>query len=244
MNTRKILISFLVITFCVIKSYSQITRTIYYDADWNKVKSKKTAIYYRNYYESNDTIFVKDYYLNGTLQMMGQFTDKEMKNHVGYFIYYFENGNKDHEGIYINSKKEGEWKWYLEGGSLCGVEIYLNDERIEETYFDEQGNIIPDEEGERIAKFPGGNEGYIKFVKENITYPELARVNKITGKVIAKLKILPDGTPQFVEIISDTHEILNKEVIRVIENLPKFIPSRYHNRPNSTYFNLPVNFNL
>jgi len=51
-----------------------------------------------------------------------------------------------------------------------------------------------------IADFPGGMEGYLKFIKENLVYPKEAKENEIEGIVNIDFDIEEDGTVSNVKI--------------------------------------------
>ena len=50
------------------------------------------------------------------------------KNH-GHATTYFENGNVQTEGDFINNAKEGKWSWYYENGTLESTVSYSKDKK-------------------------------------------------------------------------------------------------------------------
>jgi hypothetical protein len=72
---------FLVLQFfgILFVSEAQQATITYFDDEWNEVKAPKTAKYYREAFERNDTTFAKDFFISGALQMTGSFLDKAAK---------------------------------------------------------------------------------------------------------------------------------------------------------------------
>jgi len=151
--------------------YSQDTITTYYDSEWEKISDSNNAVFYRKAYKNNDKLWVvNDYYISNIIQMTGLYKSKKMKEKLGHFIYYFENGNKSSEGNYKNGKAEGawtyryesgqkksegklqngmnhgEWNYWYENGQKKTNGQYTDDKRVGEwTYWNENG-ILKDKE--------------------------------------------------------------------------------------------------
>ncbi len=106
--------------FCLLSNYiyTQDTVTVYYDEEWKVISDKNAASYYRKAYsENNDVWVVRDYYISDTIQMDGLFIYKystKVKN--GHFTYYYENGQKKSEGIYVKNKQNNKWIYWHENG--------------------------------------------------------------------------------------------------------------------------------
>jgi len=60
----------------------------------------------------------------------------------GLYTEWYSNGQKEEEGIYKDGEKYGKWtQWYHENGQKSDERTYKNGELIEETYWDEDGNV-------------------------------------------------------------------------------------------------------
>jgi TonB family protein len=75
-------------------------------------------------------------------------------------------------------------------------------------------------------------------------YPAVAKENNIQGKVVLQLLIGEDGRVLSQKVLSDTNELLNREAIRVVQNLPPFKPAIHQGKNVRVYFNFPLNFSL
>ncbi len=91
----------------------------------------------------------------------------------------------------------------------------------------EGASIDEGKEGETTApEFAGGRvEKFQMWVAKNIRYPQKAMENGIMGKVSAEFTVGADGKVGDVKVVSDTDEILNAEVIRVVESSPEWKPA-------------------
>ena len=75
------------------------------------------------------------------------------------------------------------------------------------------------------AVFPGGEEAYMKFLANNIKYPVIAQEKGIQGLVEAVYAVDAKGKVSFVRIEKGVDPSLDKEVRRVIELMPDWIPA-------------------
>ncbi|KAA6347064.1 hypothetical protein EZS27_005475 [termite gut metagenome] len=97
---------------------------------------------------------------------------------------------------------------------------------------------------EQMPAFPGGIEELMKFISNNMKYPTISQENGIQGRVICRFVVSNNGTVQDIQIIRSLDPYCDKEAIRVLKLLPKFIPGKQNGRNVPVYFTLPVVFRL
>jgi len=97
---------------------------------------------------------------------------------------------------------------------------------------------------EQQAEFPGGQAALLKWLKDNMRYPEAAQQNDIQGKVIVKFVVEKDGSIGQVTILKGVDKDLDREAIRVVKKMPKWQPGKNNGVAVRSYFNLPVTFKL
>ncbi len=97
---------------------------------------------------------------------------------------------------------------------------------------------------EVMASFPGGMKELITWLSSNIRYPEEAAKKDIQGQVVVKFVVGKDGSITNATVIKSVHPLLDREALRVVKKMPKWLPGRNGNKPVTSYFNLPVNFRL
>ena len=112
-------------------------------------------------------------------------------------------------------------------------------------------SITKSYDGERIYDFadtdpifPGGEEALQKFLKENLVYPEKARELYLEGTTMIQFVVYKDGTVGDVKVLRSSYPILDMEAVRIVKMMPKWIPGKVNERPVSTYYRLPIKFQL
>jgi TonB family protein len=95
-----------------------------------------------------------------------------------------------------------------------------------------------------MPSFPGGDEARIKFLIENIKYPEAAKKNNIQGTVFVNFIITADGSVTDVKILRGVGGGCDEEAMRVIKLMPKWNPGMEKGKLVDVIFNLPVKFAL
>lgn len=97
---------------------------------------------------------------------------------------------------------------------------------------------------EQMPYYPGGEQELLNFVNRNLKYPESAIKDKIQGKVIMRFVINEVGEVEKVEVIRSLQPDCEKEAIRVIKLLPKFIPGKQNGKLTKVWYTMPVTFKL
>ena len=97
---------------------------------------------------------------------------------------------------------------------------------------------------EVMPQYPGGQIAMLKYIMENIKYPEQAMKEGIQGRVAVRFIVEKDGSISDVRPVLSVHPLLNKEAVRVVESMPKWIPGKQNGKPVRVRFNVPVMFKL
>lgn len=97
---------------------------------------------------------------------------------------------------------------------------------------------------EQQAEFPGGQAALMKWLSNNIRYPEAAQQNDIQGRVIVKFVVEKDGSIGKAEILKGVDKDLDREALRVVKKMPKWQPGKNNGVSVRSYFTLPVTFKL
>lgn len=98
---------------------------------------------------------------------------------------------------------------------------------------------------EVMPSFPGGSSELMKFLSQNILYPNIAREKYAEGKVIVNFYIDIDGSIKNPIIVKDLVGYgCAEEVLRIIDLMPKWIPGTQGGKPAKVYYTLPVTFKL
>ncbi|MDR1120453.1 MAG: TonB family protein [Dysgonamonadaceae bacterium] len=108
-------------------------------------------------------------------------------------------------------------------------------EQVVQTVFD-FAEIMPD--------FPGGEEELQKYLKANLNYPIVDAEQGIEGRVALRFVVGIDGHITDVIVQRSLSPTTDKEAIRVIKSMPRWIPGRQNGKSVPVYFSLSVRFKL
>ena len=124
-----------------------------------------------------------------------------------------------------------------------------DDEEIEEA-------VIQEEEEEEVKEeqifvfvedqpgYPGGDAARIKYLQENIKYPEMAKESGIQGIVYVTFVVEKDGRITSVKVLRGIGGGCDEEAVRVIKKMPRWKPGKQRGRSVRVQFNMPVRFVL
>ena len=95
---------------------------------------------------------------------------------------------------------------------------------------------------EENAQFPGGDEACKKWIEEHIRYPEDSCVNMPQGRVDVSFIVEKDGSIDSISVRRSPDPMLSEEAIRVVSEMPKWVPARRIGKTIRSRFFLPVIF--
>ena len=97
---------------------------------------------------------------------------------------------------------------------------------------------------EQMPSFPGGDKAMMEWLQANMQYPVIAAEQGIQGRVIVRFVVGPDGKVSGAEVQRSLDPSCDKEALRVIRKMPKWVPGRQNGQAVSVYYTLPVLFKL
>lgn len=98
---------------------------------------------------------------------------------------------------------------------------------------------------EENPQFPdGGTVGLLQYLGKNIKYPTIPQENGTQGRVTVQFVVNKDGSIVDVKVIRGVDPYLDKEAVRVISTMPKWIPGKQRGVPVRCKFTVPVTFKL
>ncbi len=97
---------------------------------------------------------------------------------------------------------------------------------------------------EQQPKFPGGDSELFKYLNANLRYPVPALEGGIEGRVVVQFVVNKTGAISDIKIMQSLHPLCDKEAIRLISSMPKWIPGRQNGNPVNVYFTIPIRFKL
>ena len=114
------------------------------------------------------------------------------------------------------------------------IEEEEEEEEIEEVF------LVVEEQPE----FPGGMAKLMKYFSDNVRYPVVAAENGIQGRVICQFTVWRDGSIRDIVVVRGVDKSLDKEAVRLIENMPKWKPGKQRGKAVSCKYTVPVSFRL
>ncbi len=95
---------------------------------------------------------------------------------------------------------------------------------------------------EVMPEFPGGNEAMVKFLQENVVYPEKAKKKGISGKTYVSFVIEKDGSITDVKVARGFDKSCDAEAVRVVKSMPKWTPGKAKGQFVRVNFTMPFVF--
>jgi periplasmic protein TonB len=93
-------------------------------------------------------------------------------------------------------------------------------------------------------KFPGGEAAMRGFFSSNLVYTRMAREINLQGTVYVSFVVYKDGSIGGIEILRGLGAGLDEEVIRVLSEMPDWIPGNQNGKSVNVKFAIPVQFKL
>ena len=97
---------------------------------------------------------------------------------------------------------------------------------------------------EQMPEFPGGMKELLKFLQDNLKYPENAMKNNVQGRVIVQFVVEKDGTLTEFKVARSVDPDLDAEALRVLQTMPKWKPGMQRGKIVRVKFTVPVSFKL
>lgn len=99
--------------------------------------------------------------------------------------------------------------------------------------------------GQTLPEFPGGILALQDYLKTNLIYPKEAIDKGLQGRVVVRFMVEKDGSVTEPEIIKPVHALLDKEALRLVYAMPKWIFAKDSDgKPVRMEYTVPVNFRL
>lgn len=97
---------------------------------------------------------------------------------------------------------------------------------------------------EKKPQFPGGNDALSTFITQNMRYPLDAKQRQEEGQVFVEFVVDKAGKIMNTRVIRGVCVSLDKEAIRLVENMPAWIPGELRGKVVNTKYTIPIEFKL
>lgn len=135
--------------------------------------------------------------------------------------------------------------------AISVADVKGNDEKhgvdiadVKEIAQDRPKEDVPFQVVEQMPMFPGGPKAMLEFIRKSFHYPAEAEENGVEGRVIVRFVVLPSGQIGNIEVLRSLDTACDKEAVRLVRSMPRWIPGRQNGNAVSVYFTLPIVFQL
>ena len=97
---------------------------------------------------------------------------------------------------------------------------------------------------ERMPCFPGGNQKMQDFIEKNLHYPKECAEKGLQGRVIVDFVVERNGTLTDIRVVKSVNPALDKEALRIVKLMPKWIPGRQSYKEVRVKYIIPITFQL
>ena len=111
--------------------------------------------------------------------------------------------------------------------------------------------VVDDDDASKIfdvvevpPKYIGGEKALMKFLSENIKYPEEARKKNVQGRVVVQFIIDKTGKVVKPKVVRGVNTLLDAEALRVVSSMPNWTPGKQGGQNVSCKFFVPISFEL
>ena len=121
--------------------------------------------------------------------------------------------------------------------------ISSNDLKVKITFPTEDKDSVYNQP-EVMPEFPGGMDAMMKYLSENIKYPEQAKEKNTQGRVLVTFVVEKNGSISNVKVVKGIGNGCDEEAVRVISAMPKWKPGMQNGKKVRVSFAIPISFKL
>ena len=93
-------------------------------------------------------------------------------------------------------------------------------------------------------EFPGGMSKLNQYFKKNLRYPKTAQEGRLEGRIFVTFIVNEQGNIEEARVLRSLDPEMDAEAVRLIQEMPTWIPGKQNGKSINCRFNLPVNFAL
>ena len=95
---------------------------------------------------------------------------------------------------------------------------------------------------EQMPHFPGGQSAMMRYINENLRYPEEAEQSDVVGRAVVSFIVEPDGALSDIEITRSLDPAFDRMALLVVQGMPRWVPGKQDGKPVRVRYNIPVSF--
>ena len=95
---------------------------------------------------------------------------------------------------------------------------------------------------EVMPSFRGGQKALMAYLAENVQYPKDMEDTCAQGRVVVSFVVERDGSITEPKVVSSVSQALDKEALRVVNAMPKWMPGKQNGNAVRVKYVLPITF--
>jgi len=127
----------------------------------------------------------------------------------------------------------------------------IRDSIVANNQIDKESDIQVDEKiyisVEKTPEFPGGEKEMMSYIAKNIKIPSSipkSEYLELTKRGIFRFVVLRTGKISDVEVVRSIHPVFDKEMVRIIESMPDWIPAEHLGKKVNVQYSFPFHMDL
>ena len=97
---------------------------------------------------------------------------------------------------------------------------------------------------EQMPNFPGGYQKMHEFIEKNLHYPKECAEKGVHGRVIIAVVVERSGKLTNIRVVKSVNPALDKEALRIVNLMPKWIPGRQSYKEVRVKYIIPITFRI
>ena len=97
---------------------------------------------------------------------------------------------------------------------------------------------------EQMPEFPGGYKEMMKYIEQNMRYPEEAKKAGTQGRVVVQFLVNKNGAISDVSVLHSVDRLLDAEAVRLVRSMPKWKPGMQKGKAVTVKYTIPMMFRL
>ena len=93
-------------------------------------------------------------------------------------------------------------------------------------------------------QFPGGRKELLEYIEKNMVIPDDLQRLGIEGEVVVEFFVERSGVISGVNVVKSIHQQYDNEAIRLVRNMPRWIPGKRDGFPVRYHMTMPINFKV
>lgn len=84
----------------------------------------------------------------------------------------------------------------------------------------------------------------MKYIADNFRYPNIQGDCSIQGKIVVSFIVNEDGNLNDIKVKKSVYSDLDKEAVRVVKSMPKWIPAKKNGKVVKSHATVPFTFKV